>query len=107
MTQNSGCTAKLKALADETRWRIVQQLLREERIAVTDLAEKIRVPQPSVSKHLRILREAGIVASERIGTTVWCFIAPEILQSARSSGTTLDLGCCAFQLEGPDTQGPR
>jgi DNA-binding transcriptional ArsR family regulator len=99
MTQKSGCTAKLKALADETRWRIIQRLLREERMAVTVLADQLHVPQPSVSKHLRILRDAGIVESKKSGTTVWCFIAQEFRQHARSSETTLDLGCCTFRLE--------
>lgn len=100
MAQKPVCTPMLKALADETRWRIVQRLLREERMMVTVLAEDLDVAQPSVSKHLRILRDAGIVASEKSGTAVWCHIAPEFRQHARSGETTLDLGCCTFRLEG-------
>lgn len=98
MAQKSGCTPMLKALADETRWRIVQRLLRRERMMVTVLAEELKVAQPSMSKHLRILRDAGIVVSDKSGTAVWCQIAPEFRQHARGGETALNLGCCTFKM---------
>ena len=49
-----------EALADPTRRRIVELLARRERSA-GEVARQFRVSQPAVSKHLRVLREAGIV----------------------------------------------
>src|SRR5690348_12033215 len=75
-----GCSNVLKALADETRWRIVHMLLDVECANVSDLVERLHVSQPNISKHLRILRSAGIVTSEKEGTVVWCRVLPEFRQ---------------------------
>ncbi len=66
-------TAKaMAALSDVTRLRIVQELLKAGELNVGQIVSLLGVSQPSVSKHLRILREAGIVASEKHRTTVIC-----------------------------------
>jgi ArsR family transcriptional regulator len=54
----------LKALAEPLRWRIVQALARED-LCVCHLTEDLGAPQPLISHHLRVLRRAGIVDSER------------------------------------------
>jgi ArsR family transcriptional regulator len=54
----------LKALAEPLRWRIVQALASEE-LCVCHLAEDLGAPQPLISHHLRVLRKAGLVESER------------------------------------------
>jgi ArsR family transcriptional regulator len=54
----------LKVLAEPLRWRIVTLLAREE-LCVCLLVEELDVPQPLVSHHLRVLRDAGAVESER------------------------------------------
>jgi DNA-binding transcriptional ArsR family regulator len=48
------------ALAEPTR-RSILDLLRTEERAVGDLVDELRISQPAVSKHLRVLREAGLV----------------------------------------------
>ena len=48
------------ALADDTRLRIVEELGKGER-AVGDLVEVVRLRQPTVSQHLKVLKEAGLV----------------------------------------------
>jgi DNA-binding transcriptional ArsR family regulator len=96
------CTPILKALADETRWRIVEYLLATDRANVTHLVNELHVSQPNISKHLRILREAGIVVSEKEGTVVWCHIVPEFRQKVRGGEPTLDLGCCTFKFDPPE-----
>lgn len=53
------------ALGEPNRLQIVE-LLRERPFAVGDIAEVLTVRQPQVSKHLRVLREAGIVAAEPV-----------------------------------------
>ena len=49
-------------LAEPSRRAILQLLLRSER-SVGDLERTLKRPQPSISKHLRVLREAGLVES--------------------------------------------
>src|SRR5215212_5465248 len=57
-------TVLLKALAEPLRWRIVE-LLGGEELCVCHLVEELGVPQPLVSHHLRVLRDLGMVSSER------------------------------------------
>jgi DNA-binding transcriptional ArsR family regulator len=50
-----------EVLADPNRRRILE-LLRDEELPVGDLVSALRISQPGVSKHLRVLRTAGLVA---------------------------------------------
>jgi len=88
----------LKALADETRWRIVRELLREP-LTVGRLVERIEVSQYNVSKHVRILREAGILETERSGKHVECRVAEDFRKRLTRRGNLLDLGCCTFRFD--------
>jgi ArsR family transcriptional regulator len=54
----------LKAIAEPLRWSIVTALAAEE-LCVCHLTEDLGAPQPLVSHHLRVLRDAGIVESEK------------------------------------------
>jgi DNA-binding transcriptional ArsR family regulator len=56
----------LAALADDTRTRIVEILAEDER-SVGELVELFPISQPAVSKHLRVLREAGVVTAVAVG----------------------------------------
>ncbi len=55
-----------KALADETRQKIMQLVCCEWR-SVTEIVEQLQVTQPTVSHHLAILREAGLVQAREEG----------------------------------------
>ena len=68
----------LKALADPLRWSIVTALAREE-LCVCHLTEDLGTPQPLVSHHLRVLREAGIVESEKWRYWTYYRLRPEAL----------------------------
>ena len=59
----------LKALADETRIRIVQSLLGGEQCACA-IVPFIGKAQPTVSQHLKILEESGVLESRRVGVNV-------------------------------------
>jgi ArsR family transcriptional regulator len=63
----------LKAVADATRLQILALLRSSPECAacVCDIADEIGVSQPTVSHHLRILAEAGIVESEKRGYWTW------------------------------------
>jgi ArsR family transcriptional regulator len=54
-------------------------LLNEKSLKVGELTAELGIPQSSVSRHLRILRERGLVRAERQGTTIWYALAePEL-----------------------------
>ncbi len=61
----------LQALADPVRLSIVRQLSAEGSVCACDFIACTDVSQPTVSHHLKVLREAGVVAAERRGT--WIF----------------------------------
>ncbi len=66
----------LQALGDPTRLSIVRQLASEREVCQCDLTACIELAQPTVSHHLRVLREAGLVAAERRGTWVYYSLEP-------------------------------
>ena len=55
----------LKALADPTRLRIARLLLCEEMLCSCQITAALKMKQPSVSKALKVLKEAGIIRDER------------------------------------------
>jgi len=65
-----------KALGDETRLRIVA-LLSHGELCVCHIHEALALSQPNVSRHLSILRAAGIVADRREGNWVHYRLAPQ------------------------------
>lgn len=67
----------LAALADPVRLSIVRQLAACDGICACDFTESCDVSQPTVSHHLKVLREAGVVTSERRGSWIWYRLAPE------------------------------
>lgn len=94
------CLPALRALADETRFKIVELLLAGDH-NVNALAEHLGTPQYNVSRHLRILREAGIIVSNREGKEVFCEVAKEFRAKLKAGGYVMDLGCCSFRFEPP------
>lgn len=91
----------LKALADETRWNIVRELLLQP-LTVGELSVRLKVSHYNVSKHVRILRETGIVATDKRGQHVECRVARNFRQRLRGTENVLDLGCCTFRFDLPD-----
>jgi DNA-binding transcriptional ArsR family regulator len=68
----------LSALADPTRLAIVRQLAAESDVCACDFSACCDVGQPTVSHHLKVLREAGIVTSERRGNWIFYRLAPDV-----------------------------
>ncbi|MEA4882828.1 MAG: metalloregulator ArsR/SmtB family transcription factor [Clostridia bacterium] len=60
-----------KALAHETRVRIVEMLAEEGEKCVCEIVERLDFDQSTISRHLSVLRSAGIVASRKEGLNVW------------------------------------
>jgi ArsR family transcriptional regulator len=70
--QAEGLAADFEILSHPVRLQLLDILVRNEgRVCVCDLEAAVPVKQPTVSHHLRLLREAGLVDSERVG--VWAY----------------------------------
>ncbi|MBP9820058.1 metalloregulator ArsR/SmtB family transcription factor [Candidatus Woesebacteria bacterium] len=72
----------LKALAHPRRLEIVQ-LLRDQQLNVTDIYEMLDLPQANISQHLMILRDAGVVVTQRDGKQIFYSLAhPKIIEAS-------------------------
>ena len=73
---------KLKALADPVRLRLFSSVASHisGEACVCDISAGIDVSQPTISHHLKVLREAGLLFSERRGSWVYYRVVPEALQ---------------------------
>lgn len=80
----------LKALADPTRLEIMAILSRGTQ-TVENIAHLIKAPEYNISKHLRILREAGLITSQKDGRHLRNFITPN-LQRKNGRKRVVDLG---------------
>jgi ArsR family transcriptional regulator len=65
----------LRALAHPVRWGILERLAAEPGICACDFTEFFDVSQPTISAHLKVLREAELVTAKRRGTTICYSIA--------------------------------
>jgi ArsR family transcriptional regulator, arsenate/arsenite/antimonite-responsive transcriptional repressor len=74
--------AQLKALADPVRLRLFSVVASHigGEACVCDISTGIEVSQPTVSHHLKVLRNAGLLASERRGSWVYYRVIPQALQ---------------------------
>jgi ArsR family transcriptional regulator len=91
-------TRMLQAIADPLRLRIVRQLADLGPVCACDIAAGYPVSQPTVSHHLRVLREAGWVDAQRRGTWIWYSLRPD---------ATARLHALADALSGPSGTSPR
>lgn len=74
----------LKALADPTRLRILSLLSRHEgEVCVFEIVESFTLEQPTISHHLRILRDAGLVDCRKKGLWAYYYVRRDALNRAR------------------------
>ena len=67
----------LQAAADPTRLAILRQLREASEVCACDFTACCDVSQPTVSHHLKVLREAGWIEAERRGSWVWYSLRPQ------------------------------
>ena len=80
----------LKALADPTRLRILSLLSRYEgEVCVFEIVESFTLEQPTISHHLRILRDAGLVDCRKKGLWAYYYVRRDALSHAREMISTL------------------
>ena len=77
--------ARFKALADPTRVAIVNRLAATDECCVCDLTGAFELSQPTISHHLRQLREAGLVEASRRGTWAYYRLIPEAVAELRDA----------------------
>jgi DNA-binding transcriptional ArsR family regulator len=88
------CVGALKALGEDTRVRIVGLLL-ETPLGVCEIARRLGSTHYNVSKHLRVLREAGLLDVEKHGRER-LYAVPDRIRRRGAHLKVLDLGCCSF-----------
>ena len=76
---------RFKALADPTRVAIVNSLSAADEVCVCNLTATFDLSQPTISHHLKILREAGLVEATRRGTWMYYRLVPESLEALRGA----------------------
>jgi len=81
-TAAAGLARMFKALADPVRLRLVSLIGAHQggEVCVCELTEAFELTQPTISHHLKVLREAGIIDSERRGTWVYYRLEPAALE---------------------------
>jgi len=90
----------LKALADPVRLRLMSMVLSHERgeACVCDLTPAFDLSQPTISHHLKVLNEAGLLHREKRGVWVYYQARPEAMQALMSLfatvGGTAPAGAC-------------
>ena len=69
-----------KAIGDPVRLRLLSMIASTTETCVCDLTDAFTVSGPTISHHLRVLREAGLVDCERRGTWVYYWVRPAVLR---------------------------
>lgn len=70
-----------KALGDPVRLRLIALIATQDEICVCNLTPHFSQSGPTISHHLKVLREAGLIDSERRGTWVYYWLKPHTLQA--------------------------
>ena len=100
-------SGSFQALADPTRLAIVRELAGAPEVCACDFTSCCDVRQPTVSHHLKVLREAGVVETERRGTWIYYRLAPAAADRLRSlaielSGAPQLIPASALRRPAPD-----
>ena len=76
----------LKAVADPVRLRLLSMIRDSQggEACVCDLTPAVGLAQPTVSHHLKVLTEAGLIEREKRGTWAWFRVVPSRLEDVRS-----------------------
>jgi DNA-binding transcriptional ArsR family regulator len=97
MPEQTTCASLLKVLADETRLSVMQQLMDGPK-HVGEINDCLQIDQSLLSHHLKVLREKGLVISERDGKAVLYSLAPDVSIN-HQDGKVINLGCCQLSFE--------
>ena len=85
LVERDALAARFKALGDPTRVAIVNRLAAADEVCVCDFVAALALAQPTISHHLKVLREAGLVESSRRGTWAYYRLVPEAVDALREA----------------------
>ncbi|WP_424987984.1 ArsR/SmtB family transcription factor [Microbulbifer sp. S227A] len=77
----SDLTRTFAALSDPTRLTMVERLMAQGELPAGELVAGFRISAPAVSRHLKVLREAGLIRQRAAGTHRYYAVRPEAMQS--------------------------
>lgn len=92
------CMAVLKALGELNRLRIVRLVLNQQ-LGVNAMSRRLKLSQYTVSKHLRTLKEAGLLEMEKAGKQRLYSVIPSLKDQLAANQNVLELGCCTFRFD--------
>ncbi|MBE7500539.1 MAG: winged helix-turn-helix transcriptional regulator [Verrucomicrobiales bacterium] len=92
------CMAVLRALGELSRVRIMRLLIKEE-LGVNEIAERLDISEYNVSKHLRILKEAGLLQMEKSGKQRLYRVDASLKAHLAANDNVLELDCCTFRFD--------
>ncbi|WGZ94070.1 MAG: metalloregulator ArsR/SmtB family transcription factor [Candidatus Thiothrix putei] len=81
-----------KALADQTRLRILLLLAVRRELCVCELTQALELAQPKISRHLAVLRESGLLQDRKTGLWVYYRLHPDLPQWATATLDNLHSG---------------
>ncbi|HEY0319181.1 MAG TPA: metalloregulator ArsR/SmtB family transcription factor [Solirubrobacterales bacterium] len=84
MVQYQSLDRTLAALSDPTRRGILDRLGRHGVASVSELAEPVGMSLTGMKKHLRVLEEAELVSTEKVGRTRQCSLGPKRLEDIQA-----------------------
>ena|SRR6266704_3135920 len=77
MTEAANIDAVMRALADPTRRAVFERIVSSDEITVVELTRGSGVTQGAISQHLKLLKQAGLVAERPVGRNVYYHARPE------------------------------
>lgn len=93
-TEEARAVELFRALANPIRFRIVTSLAQRGECVVGDLVLELPIAQPTVSEHLKVLREAGIVRGTVDGPNRCYCLDPDALRIMRATLESLEQRAC-------------
>ena len=95
MELKNDCLKKIRALADDNRLKIIGTLMKGPSF-VNSISEDLALEQYNVSKHLRILEQAGLISQKKNGQKRIYSLTESVSKNLALNKSKLVLPCCTF-----------
>ncbi|WP_433191191.1 ArsR/SmtB family transcription factor [Actinoallomurus sp. CA-150999] len=84
MENDERLATMFRAMGHPVRLGILRRLAQEPETCACDFTDVFHLAQPTISQHLKVLREAGLVTTKRRGTQICYSVVPDALDESRS-----------------------
>jgi len=99
--ENVQLARMLDAVSDPVRMRIVFFLVEQGRKNVGDIARDFTISRPAISHHLKVLKDSGVVESEKLGQEVFYWInTRQVVNSLRALADRIERIPCSANVQG-------